>query len=191
MHWKLTAVLAFSLALLSAPAAWAEGETPECCDYNGLFVGAGGGYSFEHFGGGNAGNSAVVNFRIGYRFLDFFAIEGLGEQMPNYNGKSGRYNGASTDLWNGWLNLKIYPAARWTGWFQPFALAGLGWVFEDTSGGGNNRNRNDIAQRYGGGIDWFITEHLYLTTEAAYLDPRGDVNQLNNTVVGGAINWRF
>ena len=191
MSWKLTAVLALSLAWLSAPVARAEGETPECCDYNGFFVGAGGGYSFESFGGGNAGDSGVANIRIGYRFLDFVAIEGLGEAMPSFNGKTGRYNGADTDLWNGWLNLKLYPAARWTGFIQPFALAGLGWVFEDTSGGGNNRNRNDIAQRYGGGIDWFITEHLYLTTEAAYLDPRGDVNQLNQTVVGGAINWRF
>jgi len=191
MQWKLTAVLALSLAWLSAPVAWAEGETPECCDYNGLFIGAGGGYSFAHFDGGNAGDSGAANIRIGYRFLDFFAIEGLGESMWDFNGKSGRYNGADTDIWSGWLNAKLYPAARWTGFIQPYALVGLGWVFEDTSGGGNNRNRNDIAQRYGGGIDWFVTEHLYLTTEAAYLDPRGDVNQLNNTYVGGAINWRF
>jgi opacity protein-like surface antigen len=191
MQWKLTAVLALSLAWLSAPVARAEGETPECCDYNGPYIGAGLGYTFEHFGGGNAGNSGVANIRIGYRFLDFVAIEGLGESMWDFNGKSGRYNGADIDIWSGWLNAKLYPAARWTGFIQPYALVGLGWVFEDTSGGGNNRNRNDIAQRYGGGIDWFVTEHLYLTTEAAYLDPRGDVNQLNNTYVGGAINWRF
>ncbi len=191
MHWKLTAVLAFSLALVSAPAAWAGDEIPECCDYNGLFVGAGGGYSFESFNGGNAGNSGVANLRIGYRFLDFVALEGLGEYMPYFNGKSGKYNGAHTALWTGNLNAKLYPAARWTGFVQPYVLAGIGAMFERTSSGGNGSSDSGFMARYGGGIDWFLTEHLYLTTDAAYLQPNGHVTRFDQVVVGGAVNWRF
>ncbi len=192
MHWKLTAVLALSLAWISAPAARAEdGETPECCDYNGPFIGAGGGYSFESFNGGNAGNSAVVNLRVGYRFQDFFALEGLGEYMPYFDGHSGIYNGAHTALWGGFLNAKIYPAARWTGFIQPYVLAGAGWMFENTSSGGNGNNDNGFAARYGGGIDFFLTDHIYFTTDAAYIQPNGHIKRLDQVVVGGALNYRF
>lgn len=191
MLWKLTAVLAFSLAWLSAPVARAEGETPECCDYNGFYAGIGGGYSFESFNGGNAGNSGVVNGRIGYRFLDFVAIEGLGEYMPEFNGKSGRYNGTKTALWTGNLNAKLYPAARWTGFVQPYVLAGVGWMFEDTDGSPNGRSKNGFMARYGGGIDWFVTEHFYLTTDAAYINPQGGAKRFDQVVVGGALNYRF
>jgi len=193
MLWKLTAVLAFSLAWLAAPVVRAESGSDgrECCDYNGFYAGIGGGYSFESFNGGNAGNSAVVNGRVGYRFLDFLALEALGEFMPRFNGKSGRYNSANTSLWTGSLNAKLYPAARWTGFIQPYVLAGAGWMWEDTKGGGNNQNDNDFAARFGGGIDFFLTEHIFLTTDAAYLVPAGDVKRLDQVLVGGAIQYRF
>ena len=191
MLWKLTAVLAFSLAWLSAPIARAEGETPECCDYNGFFIGAGGGYSFESFNGGNAGNSGIANLRLGYRFVDFVALEVLGEYMPYFNGKSGKYNGAHTALGTVQANAKLYPVARWTGWFQPYLLAGVGGMFERTSSGGNGSSDSGFLARYGGGIDYYVTEHFYLTTDAAYLQPNGHVTRFDQTVVGGALNWRF
>jgi len=193
MLWKLTAVLAFSLAWLPAPAVRAESGSDgrECCDYNGFYGGVGGGYSFESFNGGNAGNSAVVNARAGYRFLDFLALEGEGQYLPHFNGKSGRYNSAHTSIWAGWLNAKLYPAARWTGFIQPYLLAGAGWMWEDTKGGGNNVNDNDFSGRFGGGIDYFLTEHLYLTTDASYLVPTGDVKRLDQVLLGGSVNFRF
>ena len=190
MLWKLTAVVALSLAWLAAPVARAEGEA-ECCDYNGFFAGVGGGYSFESFNGGNAGNSGLVNLRAGYRFLDFVALEGLAEYMPYFDGHSGKYNGAHTALWTTSLNAKLYPAARWTGFMQPYLLAGVGWMWERTNGGGADTSDNGFLARYGGGIDWFLTEHLYLTTDAAYLQPNGRVTRFDQVVVGGALNYRF
>ena len=115
MLWKLTAVLAFSLAWLPASAVRADGDTPECCNYNGFYIGVGGGFAIEDFDKGGADNSAVANLRVGYRFLDFLAIEGLGEFEPHFNGKSGNYLSADVQIWSGWLNAKVYPVARWTG----------------------------------------------------------------------------
>ena len=135
-----------------------------------------------------------MNARVGYRFLDFLAIEGMGEFMPHFNGKSGRYLSADTSIWSTWLNAKLYPTARWTGLLQPYLLAGVGGMWGDTKGGVtalNNINDNGFAARFGAGIDIFLTEHLFLTTDAAYLLPTGDASELDQVVVGGALQYRF
>ena len=95
--------------------------------------------------------------------------------MPHFNGKSGRYNGANTAIWTGWLNAKLYPTARWTGFIPavPARWRRLDVRGHQTAPRQRHRNDNDFLARYGGGIDWFLTEHLYLTTDAAYLHPKG------------------
>ena len=194
MLWKLTAVLAFSLAWLSAPTAWAGSgdETPECCNYNGFYAGIGGGYSWERFPNGDAGNGTQINARVGYRFLDFLALEGLGEYAPEYSGHSGNFQGMSVKMWSGWFNAKVYPLARWTGFIQPYALAGVGYQWADVhSNPPNDLHANVIAGRFGGGIDWFLTEHLFVTTDAAYILPGGDEKSLEHINLGGAVGYRF
>jgi opacity protein-like surface antigen len=190
MHWKLTAVLAFSLTLFAAPAVRADSDTPECCDYNGLFAGIGGGYAFEDFDRGKAGNGAYANLRLGYRFLDIVAIEGLGEFMPHFDGQGGRYAGGETSIWSGFLNLKVYPTARLTGFVQPYLLAGAGVMFGNTHDGPEHDD-NGFAGRFGAGIDFFLTEHVIFTTDAAYLSPIGDASPLDQVLVGGALQYRF
>jgi opacity protein-like surface antigen len=194
MLWKLTAVLAFSLAWLPASAVRAaDGDTPECCDYNGFYLGVGGGYAIELFDGGEADNGWYVNARVGYRFLDFLAVEGIGEYEPHFNGKSGNYNSADVSIFSGWLAGKLYPAARWTGWFQPYLLAGGGYMWGDTKGGifDSNNADNGPSGRFGAGVDLFLTEHLFLTIDGAYLLPWNDAGNLDQTLVGGALQYRF
>jgi N-acetylneuraminic acid mutarotase len=196
MPWKLSVVLFFALASLVAPSAFAQSSGScsgtGCCDYNGLYVGLGGGYAWEDFGGGNAGNSAVANGRIGYRFLDYLALEGMGEGAIHFNGTSGQFNSAHTRIATGWINGKIYPTARLTGAIQPYALAGAGWMFERTAGGpGGTEEDNGVAGRFGGGIDFFLTEHLFLTIDGAYVLPADHVSELKHAIAGGAIQYRF
>jgi opacity protein-like surface antigen len=194
MVWKLTAVLAFSLAWLPASAVRAEGDTPECCNYNGPYVGVGGGFAIEDFDKGNADNGAAVNLRVGYRFLDFLAVEGLGEYEPHFNGKSGNYTSADVSTWAGYLNGKVYPVARWTGWVQPYVLAGAGYMWADVKGGPapfGHQNNNGFVGRFGTGIDFFLTEHLFVTVDGAYLLPAGDASEFDQTIVGGALQYRF
>jgi opacity protein-like surface antigen len=158
-----------------------------------LYVGVGGGYAIEDFDGGNADNGGYANARVGFRFLDFLAIEGMGEWMPHFNGESGRYLSADTSIWSGWLNAKLYPTARMTGFVQPYLLAGAGGMWGDTKGGfpTNNVNDNGFAGRFGAGIDFFLTEHVFLTTDAAYLLPTAGAKALDQVVVGGALQYRF
>lgn len=192
MVWKLSVVLAFAIAWLPAPAVRAESDNPECCDYNGLYVGVGGGYSFEDFDGGNSDNGAYVNARVGYRFLDFLAVEALGEFMPEFAGKSGRYTSGHTSIWSGWLNTKLYPAARWTGLVQPYLLAGMGGMWGDTKKSPTGKfNDNGFAGRFGAGIDFFLTEHVVLTADGAYLLPINGAKELDQVLVGGALQYRF
>jgi opacity protein-like surface antigen len=193
MAWKLSVVLAFAIVWLAAPAVRAESDTPECCDYNGLYAGIGGGYAIEDFDGGNSDNGSYVNLRLGYRFLDFVALEALGEFEPEFDGKSGRYTSGHTSIWSGFVNAKVYPAARWTGFVQPYLLAGGGWMWGDTKDSPTGKfDDNGFAGRFGLGIDFFITEHVFLTTDAAYLLPAtGDGKALDQVLVGGALQYRF
>ena len=196
MIGKLTAVLAFSLAWLAAPAVWADPGSGqrECCDYNGFYAGIGGGIAVESFDGGSSDNSAVSDMRVGYRFLDFLAIEGEGEYMWNYNGNSGRYTNGDTSIWAGWLNGKVYPLAPWTGFIQPYGLAGVGAMWADvknTTAPGVPLDAHNIGWHFGGGIDFFLTEHIFLTTDAVYVLPTGSLKRLEQVVVGGAISYRF
>ena len=192
MVWKLSVVLALAMVWLPAPAVLADSDTPACCDYNGLYVGVGGGYAIEDFDDGNADNGGYVNARVGYRFLDFLAVEGMGEYMPHFNGESGQYLSADTSIWSGWLNAKVYPTARLTGFVQPYLLSGMGGMWGDTKGGfPSHVNDNGFAGRFGAGIDFFLTEHVFLTTDAAYLLPIGDASELDQVVVGGALQYRF
>lgn len=193
MLWKLTAVLAFSLAWLPASTVRAEGDTPECCNYNGPYIGVGGGGAIEDFDKGDADDGAYVNARVGYRFLDFLAIEGIGEYEPHFNGTSGKYLSADVSIWSGWLNGKVYPAARWTGFFQPYLSSGIGYMWADTSGGVTNNNINDngFSGRFGLGADFFLTEHVFFTIDSAYLLPWGNPDEFDQVLVGGALQYRF
>jgi opacity protein-like surface antigen len=192
MLWKLMAVLAFSLAWLPASAVRAD-DTPECCNYNGPYIGVGGGFAKELFDHGDADNSAYVNLRAGYRFLDFLAVEALGEYEPEFNGKSGQYASSDVSIWSGFGNAKVYPLARWTGWVQPYALAGLGYMFGDNAQSGStaHNNENGPSGRFGGGIDFFLTEHVFFTIDGNYLLPWNHASNLDQYQVGGALQYRF
>ena len=190
MLWKLTAVLAFSLAWLPASAVQAD-DTPECCNYNGPYIGLGGAFAEEMFDRGGANAGAAINARLGYRFLDFLAVEALGEYEPYFKGTSGKFDSADISTWAGYGNAKLYPVARWSGWFQPYALAGLGYMFGDVEGNNQHENENGPSGRFGAGVDMFLTEHVFFTIDGAYLLPWNDASELDQWLVGGALQYRF
>jgi hypothetical protein len=192
MHWKLTAVLALSLAWLAVPEARAQDTTPDCCDYNGFYAGVGGAYDFERFPNGGSGNGWEVNARVGYRFLDYLALEGMGVHERDYSGKSGQFAGKKTYIWSGWLNAKVYPFGRLTGFMQPYGLVGGGYQWANIDGAPpTDHTANVWAGRFGAGIDWYLTQHFMVTTDAAYILPQGDSKSLERITVGGALQYRF
>jgi opacity protein-like surface antigen len=88
----------------------------------------------------------------------------------------------------------LYPAARWTGWLQPYLLAGAGYMWADTKGGVaplGHVNDNGPSGRFGAGVDIFLTEHVFVTVDGAYLRPWNDASEFDQVLVGGALQYRF
>ena len=223
MIWKLSAVLVFALACLSAPSVRAEEsedaqaaeeaaepEAPAAAeeptdegdggdadaagyDRDGWYAGLGGGYAMELFDGGSSGDSGFAQLRAGYHFLRFAALEAQLEYTPKFNGKSGRFAGVDVATWAAWANLKGYPTAPWTGRFQPYALVGIAWMWERRTGSAIDGSDEDggFAARFGGGIDFYVTDNIVLTAEGAWLLPTGSLSDLNQVQIGGALEYRF
>jgi hypothetical protein len=67
-------------------------------------------------------------------------------------------------------------------------------MWGDTKGGAapfGHINDNGPAGRFGLGADFFLTEHVFLTVDSAYLLPWNDASELDQVLVGGALQFRF
>ena len=93
MIGKLTAVLAFSLAWLAAPAVWADpgSDQRECCDYNGFYAGLGGGLRVRILRRRRLARQRRLEQRARLSLpATSLALELQLEYTSNFNGKSGR-----------------------------------------------------------------------------------------------------
>jgi len=85
-----------------------------------------------------------------------------------------------------------------TGRYQPFVLFGGGAMIvevtaKDQSGLGirDTRTQRGAVLRYGSGIDFYATEQIVLTLGVDYLQPFGDVEDLDYVSVGWGLRYRF
>jgi opacity protein-like surface antigen len=95
-----------------------------------------------------------------------------------------------------------------TGRYQPFVLAGLGFMRMETKAydktsqaaldaAGRDRapqasdRRVEVAARFGGGIDFYITENWVATAEASYLLPTGKLEDMDYYSIGLGLQYRF
>ena len=63
------------------------------------------------------------------------------------------------------------------------ASDGLGHQRLDRGGG--------FAARFGGGIDFYVTRNIMVTAEVAYVLPTGQLDDLDQLQIGGALQYRF
>jgi hypothetical protein len=169
-----------------------EGEE-SAYDRDGWYLGLGGGYTKELFDGGDASDGGYVQLSAGYHFLRFAAAEFELEYSPKFDGKSGQWAGVDIATWATWLNFKGYPTAPWTGPVQPFAMLGIAWMWERLTGPAVNNSIEEggFAARFGGGLDVYVTRNVMLTAEAAYVLPTGELDDLNQVQIGGAVQYRW
>jgi opacity protein-like surface antigen len=134
-----------------------------------------------------------MQLRAGYHFLRFASLEAQLEYTPKFKGKSGDFDGVDVTTFATWLNIKGYPAAPWTGLFQPFGMIGLAWMWERLTGSAINGSIEEgaFAARFGGGLDLYVTPHIVITAEAAYVLPTGQLDDLNQVQIGGALQYRW
>lgn len=58
-------------------------------------------------------------------------------------------------------------------------------------GFGSNETETELAVRFGGALDSYITEHWVANLEITYVHPTGDVKDIDYFSFGGGIQYRF
>lgn len=134
------------------------------------------------------------NLRVGYRFHEMVAVELLGEQVIEFDADQG----TDRDTWALMPNLKVF---LMEGFCEPYLSVGGGVIGADDGGGvgndGSPRNANSVqdgygfAARFGGGIDLYATENIFIEPELAYVLPTGDASTYDYLVVGLSIGYAF
>jgi len=160
------------IAMAASPATAQDGE-----DYarTGAYVGAGLALGWENYDGSPGGFDTGVGFDVwgGYRFHPNFAGELELEYVDRVN-----LGALDTSLLTFTTNLKGYLA---TGRVQPFALVGIGV----TRVGVGSLSGAVFGARFGGGIDYYVTENVSLGATASYLLTAGDVDPF----LGGGFDY--
>lgn len=181
-----------ALALLAPPALGEELPEPTAestgdavWSREGGWIGAGGAFALENFDrrgaddDSGADDSGALALRAGYRGLPNVAVELLGEVLPEFH----RDGGPNVDGFVVTANGKLFlPLGR----VEPWLMPGVGVLDIDRNG-----RREGFAFRFAGGLDTYLTPHVALYLEAAYLQPTGDVQDFAYATFGGGVLFRF
>jgi hypothetical protein len=173
---------AFSLlCILEAAPMLAQG-----LDYArpGMYAQLNGVASFESFDGAPSGlfdTGVGASGRLGFRMLPEFAVEGLVEYSGDFVDSSGI--DLSATLLS--ANARYYILA---GRAQPYVTTGVGWGFASTNLGSDE---SGFVGRFGGGLDFYVSESWGLTGEFAYNVASGDIDGLDYLTLGWGAFLRF
>ena len=139
----------------------------------------------------NVDDSWALRGGIGYRVNPRLAFEAQGEWYEEYNIDLLGIEAAKFQAWSVALIGKVYLL---TNRFQPYALAGGGYLDIDLSdklGLGLSENSPGTMARWGGGMDFYATNHLVINMEGSYMLPLGGVEDLDNWTFGMGLKYRF
>ena len=170
-----------------------------------LGLGAAGGLS--DFGGAfdRFGDSYGFNFRGGYRFNDYLAIEGLFEYMDDFGHSRTSANervkaSASIQTNNFSLQTKVIIPTGMSQ-FQPFLSGGIGFL--NANGAGKLRvgsatvedrrapSATEFAGRVDGGVDYFFTPEVSAFVGAGYVIPTDQLSDLSYISLSAGVKYNF
>jgi opacity protein-like surface antigen len=191
-------IVAVLLTVLISPA----NATPQV-QQRGTYLGLGIVGGLEHFRRGLSGfgDSAGFNARLGYRFTDYLAAEGLYEYMDKFGLSQTLASGARAhaSLTTHSFSLLGKVNLPTVGNIQPFVSPGIGFLAADSSVRVDRGQRRfkvgddsiAFAGRVNGGLDFLLTEKLGLTLEAGYVMPSGNLSDLNYISFGLGARYHF
>ena len=187
----LAIVAAAALMLIAVSA---QAQQPDYAR-TGVYIGAGVGPGFEAFDDFfdllDFDTGFVVDGWLGYRVHPNIAIEAQLEYSRYESDAIGPFD-LDLNLLTFTTNLKCYVA---TGQIQPFALVGIGVMNAelDIDGPGFDRtiSESDLAARFGGGVDYWVTESISLGLTTSYILTTGDVEDLDYISLALGIQYRF
>jgi hypothetical protein len=135
---------------------------------------------------------------IGYRFTEYFELEMRFDPVRGFDLAGQALNGnpivGKVDGWSTTLNGRLFIL---TGKFQPYLAFGLGAGSLKASfsqdGDGNPAVIEEVSAyfRPSAGFDFYVSETLALTFDAAIQLPSGRFSSLTYATLGGGIKLRF
>lgn len=164
---------------------------------------------FISIGPAEVSNSSGFAFRAGRRVLANLAVEFQVEHMTNFQAEIVDWQTIDLSATTLTANLKL-PIL--TGRFQPYALIGAGAMWIDKDGewpqqgieasrvSSNPSRFEDIVQaddagialRLGGGVDVYIDEHVFVSSEFAWVASQGEaVDDVKYMSFGLGVGYRF
>lgn len=145
-----------------------------------------------------------VNGRAGYRFIPNLAAELLFEDVVEFDadGEGVGANRRSTDrsAWSLMPNAKVFLVE---GFCEPYLSVGAGLMhannghnIQQNSPGGilNQGGVGDgyaFAARFGGGMDFYMTQQIFLETEVAYVVPTGAASNYQHLTASVGFGYAF
>ncbi len=194
-------VLTAALLVISSSPLWAADVYNRPGPYLGLGV-AGGLSEFSGAARG-AGDSIGFNFRGGYRFNEYYAIEGLYEYMDEFSKKVTGVRGNSVKVNAGTNNFslmgKVILPTLGLSQLQPFVAGGIG--FMEASGDAQVKIRNgqlhgggsstEFAGRVDGGANYFFTPEISTFFDLGYVMPTDQLENLKYLSLSAGVQYHF
>ena len=179
-------------------------DEQEGYDRRGFYFGLGPSYARENFSDSASlddidEDAPGVTGRGGYRCHPYISAELQFEWLDDFDFK-GTISGVGTpQSFDGNLEPLVFTdnvkGHLLTGRYQPFVLLGVGFMrMEAKVRAASFRTREttvDVAMRFGGGLDFYITENIVATAEASYLMPTGELDDLDYYQFGVGLQYRF
>jgi len=128
--------------------------------------------------------------RLGARITPHLALEAHYEWMEDFETSVDGIEIAETRTQALTGDVKGYLS---TGRVQPYLSAGLGFLSakSDDPVTAFQKTDTDFAARFGGGVEFYVTENIGLSVDSSYVIPTGDVEDLDYVSVGAGVFFRF
>ena len=128
--------------------------------------------------------------RLGARITPHLALEAHYEWMEDFETSVDGTEISETRTQALTGDVKGYLA---TGRVQPYLSAGLGFLSarSDDPVSTFQKTDTDFAARFGGGVEFYVTENIGLSVDTGYVLPTGDVEDLDYVSVGAGVFFRF
>jgi opacity protein-like surface antigen len=190
---RLSSIVAsFALAIGITWAGSALAVGPE--DDSAFYVGIGAGFGFENFDGtGGLDIDTAFGFDAwgGYKFNKWIATE---LQLEYLNGFDAKILGIDIDgqAVTFGANLKLFPLASvLPDRVQPFVMAGPGFTWLELDAGGFDADELDFSARFGGGIDFYLTDNIALQASSSYVLSTGDLDGTDYISLVAGLQYKF
>ncbi len=164
-------------------------------DHSGPYLGIGVGWGFDDFdkiGGANIDTAFGFDAWGGYKFNKWVATELQLEYLNGFDGTVNTRDVESEGVTFG-ANLKIFPLAFvFIDRIQPFVMAGPGFTWIEVDVGGLGKEDDlDFSARFGGGIDFYATNHIALQFSSSYVLNTGANKNRNYISLVAGIQYKF